>query len=170
MTFPGGGCCQCAPNGGKSPWFVMPDGIHSVRRLLVILAVAVGAGVLGAQPAFASGPTSHAYDETGMRDVLSVAAVMPATITSPATARAVIRSPRERARVHRTRERATTAAALSPLTMPTEHIARAAVIPFDGRDAGTLVLSALVLAACGAALVTAGIRRQRQDPDRYDAL
>jgi hypothetical protein len=54
--------------------------------------------------------------------------------------------------------------------MPTERIARAAVIPFDGRDAGALVVGALVLAACGAMLVTAGVQRQRRDPDRYDAL
>jgi hypothetical protein len=133
------------------------------------VAVAVAAGVLAA-PAAASGPTSRAYDETGVREVLSVAAVMPAAITALTTTHAVPRSPQERVRVHRRHQRASTAAALSPISMPTEHIARAAVIPFDRRDAGAMVLGALVLAACGGVLVTAGVQRQRRDPDRYDAL
>jgi hypothetical protein len=148
---------------------MVSNGIHTARRLLAVLACAVAAGAF-ASPAVANGPTSLAYDETGVRDVLSVAAVMPVAVTAAATTRAVTRSPQERARAHRSHQRASTAAALSPISMPTEHIARAAVIPFDGRDAGTLVLGALVLAVCGAMLVTAGVQRQRRDPDRYDAL
>ena len=49
-------------------------------------------------------------------------------------------------------------------------LSSAAVIPFGGRDAGALVAGALILAVCGAMLVTAGVQRQRRDPDRYDAL
>jgi hypothetical protein len=147
------------------------NGIHIARRLVATLAVAGGVGGFVAQPAVANGPTSRAYDETGVRDVLSGAAtMMPAAILPTTSTRALTRSPQARARAHRTRQRATTAAALSPIAMPTEHIARAAVVPFDARDAEMLVLGALALAACGAALVTAGIQRQRRDPDRYDAL
>jgi hypothetical protein len=149
---------------------IVSNGIHSARRLVAIVAVAAGVGGFVAPPAIANGPTSRAYDETGMRDVLSVAAAMPTAIVPTTTTRALTRSPQARARAHSTRQRATTAAALSPIAMPTEHIARAAVVPFDARDAEMLVLGALALAACGAALVTAGIQRQRRDPDRYDGL
>src|SRR4051812_30730560 len=116
MTFPSGECCQREPNRGKSvvmsSRFILSDRIHDARRLLAVLVIAIGAAGFVAQPAVAIGPTSHAYDETGVRDVLSLAAAMPATITSSTTTHAVIRSPRERARAHRTHQRATTAAAL----------------------------------------------------------